>query len=293
MQWTPGGESSDIEDRRDEGGGGSGGGFGLGPIHLGIGGTLIVGLLSLIFHQNLFSLFSGGPATAPQSQVEAPGQTAVGQDASEQREVQLVSFVIDDVQQTWTTLLPQQANRPYRHAHLVLYRNETNSGCGDAQASTGPFYCPEDEKVYLDLGFFQELSQRFGAPGDFAKSYVVAHEFGHHVQKILGIESQVRRLQQSNPGAVNALSVKVELQADCFAGVWGHTTEQRNIINQSDVAAGLQAAASVGDDRLQRMARGTVSPETFTHGTSAQRMHWFQAGLQSGRIADCNTFGAQ
>jgi predicted metalloprotease len=300
MQWTPGGDSSDIEDRRDEGGGG-GGGFGLGPIHLGLGGTVIVGILSLVFHQNLFSLFSGGSsANDPQAQVGSPyagpANTAPGnsaQDASEQKDKDFVTFIVNDVQSAWTQILPAQTDHQYRHAHLVLYRNETSSACGEAQSATGPFYCPDDEKVYLDLGFFQELSTRFGAPGEFAQAYVIAHEFGHHVQKILGTEAKVRRLQESSPSEHNPLSVRVELQADCYAGVWAHSSQKKDDITQADITAGINAAAAVGDDRLQRMARGTVNPETFTHGSSAQRTHWFQTGLQSGRVEDCNTFGGR
>jgi predicted metalloprotease len=159
-----------------------------------------------------------------------------------------------------------------------------------AKDAIGPFYCPGDEKVYLDLSFFDELRSRFGAPGEFAQAYVIAHELGHHVQKILGIESQVRRLQESRPDAANPLSVRLELQADCFAGVWAHSTAQRRLINESDVQSGLDAAAAVGDDRLQRMATGRVSPESFTHGSSAQRTGWFKRGLQSGDISSCNTF---
>ena len=198
--------------------------------------------------------------------------------------------MIDDVQRTWTRILPEQANHPYRHARLVLYRDETASGCGEAQSATGPFYCPEDEKVYLDLGFFNELKTRFGAPGEFAQAYVIAHEYGHNIQKILGIEPKVRRLQEANPQEVNPLSVRLELQADCYAGIWAKNSQQPNMLNQSDIAAGLQAAASVGDDRLQRMSRGTVNPESFTHGSSAQRQHWLETGLQSGLISSCNTF---
>src|SRR5581483_11327650 len=159
-----------------------------------------------------------------------------------------------------------------------------------AESATGPFYCPNDEKVYLDLGFFDELASRFGAPGEFAQAYVIAHEVGHHVQKLLGIEAQVSRLQRSDPRERNPLSVDLETQADCFAGIWGHSTRQRNIIDQADIAKGLQAAAAVGDDRLQRMATGRVSPESFTHGSSEQRMHWFQQGLDSGQISACDTF---
>jgi hypothetical protein len=286
MQWTPRGVSGDIEDRRDDsGGGGFGfGGGGFGGIHLGIGGAIIVGLLSWMFHQNFFQLFSGAPGA------NAPRAANTALDQREGTEVQFVSFILDDVQKNWDRALPAQENVPYRHAHLVLFRDAYPSACGMAQTAIGPFYCPDDEKVYLDLGFFTELKDKYGAPGEFAQAYVIAHEIGHHVQKILGIEPKVRRLQQSNPAQGNHLSVELELQADCFAGVWGNSTEQRNMIRQDDVAAALGAAAAVGDDRLQRAARGTVNPETFTHGTSAQRVHWFQQGLYAGRISACDTF---
>jgi predicted metalloprotease len=277
MEWTPGGMSGDIEDRRGEGsGGGNFGGFG--GMHIGIGGALLLGILSLVFHQNLFTLFSG---TSDPSAAVAPNS------APQTEQTQFVSFVIDDVQRTWDQILPQQTGKSYRHAKLVLYEDETPSACGEAQTATGPFYCPGDEKVYLDLGFFRELGQRFGAPGEFAQAYVIAHEIGHHVQKILGIEQQVRTLQQRDRGDVNRLSVGLELQADCFAGVWGHSTEQRKIVNDSDVEAGLRAAAAVGDDRLQRMAGRSVTPESFTHGSSAQRVDAFRSGLQSGSVQAC------
>ncbi|MFZ3329275.1 MAG: neutral zinc metallopeptidase, partial [Candidatus Acidiferrales bacterium] len=208
-------------------------------------------------------------------------------DAAEQPEVQFVSFVLDDVQHTWTQILPQ-----YRHAKLVLFRDDVNSACGLAQTATGPFYCPGDEKVYLDLSIFKELKERFGASGEFAQAYVIAHELGHHVQKILGTESKVRAAQEQNPEMANQLSVKLELQADCYAGVWGHSTEQRNILETGDVESGLNAAAAVGDDHIQKMTRGEVMPEKFTHGTSAQRVQWFKQGLTTGRVDACNTFAA-
>lgn len=285
MRWTPGGVSSDIEDRRDEDSGGGGFGFGgFGGFHLGLGGTLLLLILSIVFRHNFFALFSGAP-TAPTA-VRSSGPSTAGED----REVQFVSFVLDDVQKTWENLLPDQARVPYRHAKLVLFRDYTNSGCGTAQTATGPFYCPSDEKVYIDLSFYDELRSRFGAPGEFAQAYVLAHEIGHHVQKLLGTEGRVQRLRQRDPEEANPLSVRLELQADCYAGVWGHSTEQRNIIDQADIQAGLNAAAAVGDDRLQRMASGHVSPESFTHGSSKERMRWFQRGLDSGQISACNTF---
>jgi predicted metalloprotease len=285
MRWTPGDVSDDVEDRRDDGGGPGFGGYG--P-HLGIGGTIVVLLLSLIFHQNLFTLFSGGGSAETANPGSTPPVRPRSADAND-RQVQFVSFVLDDVQHTWETLLPAQASTPYRHAKLVLFRDQIPSACGQAQTAIGPFYCPGDEKVYLDLSFFDELRSRFGAPGEFAQAYVIAHEIGHHVQKILGIEARVQRLR-SDPAETNPMSVKLELQADCFAGVWGHSTEQRKIIDQSDVASALGAAAAVGDDRLQKMATGRVNPESFTHGSSAQRTHWFQQGLDSGQISSCSTF---
>src|ERR1700719_5278678 len=217
MKWTPGGESQDIEDRRDEDGGG-GGGFQFGGMHLGIGGALILLVLSLVFKQNFFALLGGGGGGSPNAPVARQPNPA--RDQQEQPLVQFVSFVLDDTQKTWEQILPQQAGRPYRHAKLVLFRNYTQSGCGGAESATGPFYCPQDEKVYIDLGFYDELKQRFGAPGEFAQAYVVAHELGHHVQNLLGIDRKVRGLQEQNSGTANALSVRMELQADCFAGIW-------------------------------------------------------------------------
>ena len=283
MRWTPGGVSGDIEDRRDSSGGG-GFGFGGGGIPFGIGGLLLLLVLSFIFKRDLISPFlnSGSPGAATVSRPEDPARKA-----AESREVQFVSFVLDDVQSDWDKLVPN-----YRHAKLVLFRDQTNSPCGQAGTATGPFYCPGDEKVYLDLGFFDELRSRFGASGEFAQAYVIAHEIGHHVQKILGIERTVRAEQQRNPGAANQLSVLLELQADCLAGVWGNSTEQRNLIDQSDIASAINAAAAVGDDRLQKQATGRVMPDKFTHGTSAQRTQWFKTGLTSGSIKSCNTFSS-
>ena len=284
MRWTPGGSSDDVEDRRDETGGG--GGFQVGGIHLGLGGVVILFILSLVFKRDFLSLLSTGSVGTTGTTVSQPD---AARDQQEQPLVQFVTFVLNDTQNTWAQILPSQGV-PYRHAKLVLFRDSIDSACGQAQSATGPFYCPEDEKVYIDLGFYDELKQRFGAPGEFAEAYVLAHEIGHHVQKLLGIEAKVRQAQQQNPQAANQLSVGLELQADCLAGVWGHSTQQRNLLDPGDVDSGLKAAAAVGDDRLQRMSRGTVNPETFTHGSSAQRTQWFQRGFQDGTIAACNTF---
>ena len=289
MRWTPGGTSQDVEDRRDQGGGGGfGGGFGGGGMRIGLGGLLILFVLSLIFKQNFFALLGGGAGPSTGSAVASRPNPA--RDEQEKPLVQFISFVLDDTQKTWDQILPQQAGTPYRHAQLVLFRDYTQSACGGAESATGPFYCPGDEKVYIDLGFYDELKQRFGAPGEFAQAYVLAHEIGHHVQKLTGIESKVRQLQQRNPQAGNQLSVRMELQADCLAGVWAHSTQQRGLLDPNDVQSALGAAAAVGDDHIQKMSRGSVQPETFTHGSSEQRMSWFRNGLDSGSIAACNTF---
>ena len=287
MRWTPGNESSDIEDRRGDSGGG-----GIGGIHLGIGGTVIVLVLSLIFHRNLFTLLGdggGAPATTTASGDAPP--PAGTESPAEHKEVQFVSFVLDDAQQTWTAILPKEG-LTYHDAKLVLFRDGVQAGCGQAETAMGPFYCPLDEKVYVDLGFYDELRDKFGAPGEFAQAYVLAHELGHHVQHIEGIDEQMRRTQKQHPDQANALSVKLELQADCYAGVWGHSTQQRTLLDPGDIQSGLQAAASVGDDRLQKMSTGHVSPESFTHGTSAQRESWFKRGFDSGDPKQCDTFSS-
>lgn len=288
MRWTPGGESQDIEDRRDEDGGG--GGFQFGGMHLGIGGALVLLVLSLVFKQNFFALLGNG---GPGPNTPAVSRPNPARDQQERPLVEFVSFVLDDTQKNWEQILPQQAAKPYRHAKLVLFRNYTQSGCGGAESATGPFYCPADEKVYIDLGFYDELKQRFGAPGQFAQAYVLAHEIGHHVQKITGIERRVRQMEQDNPHSQNALSVKMELQADCLAGVWAHSTRERGLLEPGDVQSALGAAAAVGDDRLQRMSTGHVTPDSFTHGSSSQRMHWFQQGFDSGTITACNTLDSK
>ena len=280
MRWTPGGTSNNIEDRRGEGGGGlrlPGGRLGLGMVVV-----LVVG--SLIFKRNLFTLLDqsavggGGAANGP-----------VQSSAQEDSLVRFVSVVLDSAQADWARILPA-AGTPYRPAKLVLFRGAVNSGCGDAQSAMGPFYCPADEKVYIDLGFYQELRDRFGAPGDFAQAYVLAHELGHHVQKLLGTEAEVRRLQQGAPGQENELSVKLELQADCYAGVWAHEADREGMLEGGDIEEGMSAAAAVGDDRLQREAGQAVNPEGFTHGTSAQRTEWFRRGFERGDIRSCDTF---
>lgn len=282
MEWQDQGISSDLEDRRGSGGGGFGFGGGMG-----IGGVILLLILSVITGRNFFA---GGGGSA--NVASGPSNGPVEQSPSEERDVHLISFVLDDVQNTWTQIFAAHG-RQYRHAKLVLYRDITYSGCGTAQAATGPFYCPEDEKVYIDLSFWRDLKRFGGDTGDFAQAYVVAHELGHHVQKLLGIEQRMRTLSQQDEGEGNALSVDLELQADCFAGVWAHSTEQRNIVHADDIAGALRAAAAVGDDHLQRMSGRAVSPESWTHGSSAQRQEWFQRGLSGGEVSSCPTFGGK
>lgn len=280
MRWTPGG-AEDVEDRRGSGGRGGGG------VRIGLGGLIILGILSFVFKTDLISPFLGGTGGPPGGgATSAPDPE---RKAREEQASQFASAVFRDVQDTWTGIF-DQSGQQYKRSKLVLFWDATQSACGFAESATGPFYCPGDQKVYLDLGFFDELKQRFGAPGDFAQAYVLAHEIGHHVQTLLGVESKVRRLQRSNPDSANALSVKMELQADCFAGVWGYHSGQRGNLDDGDIEEGLNAAAAIGDDRLQRMSGRAVQPERFTHGSSAQRIEWFKRGLASGSIADCNTF---
>ena len=274
MKWNDMGRSSNIEDRR---------GSGVGRMGMGIGGTAVLLVLSLLFGRNLFE---DVPATTTTS---TGGALAPADSAREEPEVRFVSFVLDDAQSTWERLF-RARGQTYEHAKLVLFRDAIQSACGFAEAATGPFYCPGDAKVYIDLGFYDELRQRFGAPGDFAEAYVLAHELGHHVQRLMGTESRVREQQQGRPDLANQLSVRLELQADCYAGVWGHETAQRDILDPGDVDEGLGAAAAVGDDRIQRMQGQGVHPEGFTHGTSEQRATWFRRGFDSGRPEDCDTF---
>jgi predicted metalloprotease len=283
MDWTPGGMSGDVEDRR-----GGGGGFGFGGGGLGILGFVLLLVISLVTGRNYIGAYLSGGGGA---QTQQSSRQPVQETAAEHRSAELVSYVLDDVQKTWTQILSTRGV-DYRHAHLVLFRDYTRSACGMAQSATGPFYCPGDEKVYIDLGFWDDLAKFGGSTADFAQAYVIAHELGHHVQNILGTEQKVRQLDQQEPQERNHLSVAVELQADCYAGVWAHSAQERNIVHPDDIQAGLSAAAAVGDDHLQKMQRGTVSPETFTHGTSAQRVHWFTTGMQQGKPEACNTFFA-
>jgi predicted metalloprotease len=279
MKWTAG-DRSNIEDMR-----GRSGSRAMGVGGLGVGGILLLLVLSWATGVDLTSIVGGG-APPPES-VGTAGRVA--STPEEERLVDMVDAVMDDAQSTWRELLGGR----YEETRAVLFRDAINSACGFAQSATGPFYCPADRKVYLDLGFFNELHQRLGAPGDFAQAYVLAHELGHHVQTLTGTEGQVRQRQAMNPGARNELSVRMELQADCYAGVWGHhanTGTGRVQLESGDIEEGLNAAAAIGDDRLQRMQTGRVAPDRFTHGTSRQRAEWFRRGLESGDPNACNTF---
>ena len=277
MRWSPGGSTQDVEDRR------GGGGFRMPGGRLGIGGLVVLLILSLVFKQDFFSLVGGGTGTVAEG---GPVEST----PEEEQLKQFIIAVLNDVQTTWDQQLPGQAQSQYQHATLVLFRGATQSACGVGEAAMGPFYCPGDARVYIDLGFYQELATRFGAPGDFAQAYVLAHEIGHHLQSLLGIERQVRRMQGERPDQANDLSVRMELQADCYAGAWGHSAASRNVLDPGDVEEGLGAAAAVGDDRIQEMATGRVHPESFTHGSAEQRASWFRRGLSSGRLGDCDTF---
>jgi len=268
-----------VEDRRGEGSllGGTG-------VRLGLGGTVVLVALSLVFKQNLFALLGTEPGQPAAQSPAAGAQRRTGEDQLER--VAVGAF--NDVQRVWSGAL-----RDYRPARLVLYWDETRSGCGEASSATGPFYCPADERVYIDLGFYRELAQRFGAPGQFAQAYVIAHEVGHHLQNLLGIEQKVRAAQQRDPSRRNDLSVRMELQADCFAGAWGKAADRRHLLDPGEVEQGLAAAAAVGDDRIQRAATGHVDPDRFTHGSAQQRARWFRRGMESGDPSACDTFSAQ
>ncbi|HVS32131.1 MAG TPA: neutral zinc metallopeptidase [Thermoanaerobaculia bacterium] len=266
--------SSNIQDRR---------GMGRGTLIAGGGiGTIVIVVLALLFGADPAEVLQSGGGEQPAAQVDPNDPQAV-----------FVSQVLADTEDTWNTILPQQAGQDYKEPQLVLFSGLVQSACGTAQSASGPFYCPLDQKVYIDLSFYDDLKNRLGAPGDFAQAYVIAHEVGHHIQTLLGISEQVHSARQrAGQGEANQLSVRQELQADCLAGVWAHHGQrQRQILEAGDVEEGLNAASAIGDDRLQRRSQGQVVPESFTHGTSAQRVRWFRRGMESGRMQDCDTFG--
>ncbi|HEU0245084.1 MAG TPA: neutral zinc metallopeptidase [Candidatus Limnocylindrales bacterium] len=297
MRWSRG-QVQDIEDRRASGGGGGfsmgglGGGGGIPiPAGLGGGGAIIVVLIFLALQ-----FFGGGGGGGLGSSLDGLGGQAVDPAATVDVNnngdmVYFMNAVLKDANDLWADTF-QRSGQQYQRAVLVLFSGATQSGCGPASSETGPFYCPADQKVYLDTDFFQELKDRFGAPGDFAQAYVIAHEIGHHVQKLTGIEGQVRQLQQQDPSRQNELSVKLELQADCLAGVWAQSVYKQGDLQSGDIEEGLNAASAVGDDRIQASAGVNVNPETWTHGSAAQRSQWFNTGFQSGDPAACDTFGS-
>jgi len=284
MRWTPG-DRSNVDDER-----GRSGGMGIGGVPIGIGGFLILLLFSWLTGMPITQLLNSGQSDP--NAAATSGQVASS--PAEERQVDFVDAMMKDIQDSWHARLPE-----YQSTRAVLFRDSIQSACGLAQSATGPFYCPGDQKVYLDLGFFDELQQRFGASGEFARAYVLAHEVGHHIQRLTGVEQRVRSQQHSQPGSTNAMSVLLELQADCYAGVWGNAAARPGRaahgqveLEPGDADDGLRAAAAIGDDRLQRMSTGHVAPDKFTHGTSAQRVEWFKRGLTSGDPAACDTFAA-
>jgi predicted metalloprotease len=290
MRWTGSRRSENIEDRR---------GVRVAPRGLAGGGLglLVLLLLALFFGFDPSVLMQGEapPAPVPQERIPVPQPDRGGRPTSTPGDDPMrdfVSAILGDTEDTWRGLF-RQMNRTYQEPTLVLFSDAVESACGFAQAAVGPFYCPLDQKLYLDMSFFRDLRDRFGAPGDFAQAYVIAHEIGHHVQTQLGITEQVMSMRQRmSPTDANALSVLQELQADCFAGVWARNAhESRQILERGDVEEGLNAAAQIGDDRMQRRSRGYVSPESFTHGSAAQRVHWFKRGLSTGDPRQCDTFG--
>ncbi|MEO7243440.1 MAG: neutral zinc metallopeptidase [Variovorax sp.] len=289
MRWDGNRESDNVEDRRGSGGGG-GGNFIFGGRGIGIG-TIVIALIGgWIFGINpltLLGMLSGGDQPAPY--VQQQGQPPPANDEA----ARFVSTVLADTEDVWTNLF-KQSGSTYRDPKLVLFRGATPTACGTGQSAMGPFYCPGDQKVYIDLGFFDTLKRQLGAPGEFAQAYVVAHEVGHHVQNLLGISAKVDAARgRLSERESNALSVRVELQADCFAGVWAnHAQASRQILEKGDIESAMNAAQKIGDDALQRSAGRAVVPDSFTHGTSAQRQRWFTTGIQSGSMRSCDTFTA-
>jgi predicted metalloprotease len=283
MQWRSGRRSTEIEDRR---GARRAGGVGAGG--LGLGGLLLLMALGYFVTGDPLALLPSDTSSTPSDALGgAPTAPPAGDDAA-----QFVSVVLADTEDTWSALFAQM-NRQYQRPRLVLFSDAVESACGLTSSAVGPFYCPGDARVYIDLSFYRDLDTRFGAPGDFAQAYVVAHEVGHHVQNLLGTAERIAssRVRASETEA-NALSVRQELQADCYAGVWGHHAAGRNLLEPGDIEEGLNAAAAIGDDRLQRRGQGRVTPETWTHGSSAQRVQWFRRGFDSGRVDNCDTFGS-
>lgn len=282
MRWGGGRESENVEDRR------SGGGMGRGIAGGGIG-VIVIAVAAMFLGVDPSLVMSVLEGTQPGMSAQAPAQKPPANDT----QAKFVSVVLADTEDTWRALF-QKGGAPYREPKLVLFRGAVQSACGHAQAAMGPFYCPGDEKVYIDLAFFDDLQKRFKAPGDFAQAYVIAHEIGHHVQNLLGITGQVASEGSGARQGANSLSVRLELQADCFAGVWAHDADRRSrILEAGDLEEGIAAAGAVGDDRLQRRTEGRIVPDSFTHGSSAQRIAWFRRGFEYGDPNRCDTFRAE
>ncbi|MBP2198650.1 neutral zinc metallopeptidase [Pantoea cypripedii] len=284
MRWQGRRESDNVEDRRDQ----SPGGYEGRQIRLprGKGGIILLIIVAVAgyYGYDLTALFEGGGNLTPTTQQHQRANPAQDEAAK------FTSVILATTEDTWSKLF-QQMGKQYVPPKLVMYRGATRTGCGTGQSVMGPFYCPTDQTVYIDLSFYDEMKTKLGAGGDFAQGYVIAHEVGHHVQKLLGIEPKVRQMQQgASQTQVNQLSVKMELQADCFAGVWGHYMQQQNILEVGDLQEALNAAEAIGDDRLQQKSQGRVVPDSFTHGTSQQRYTWFKRGFDSGNPGQCNTF---
>jgi predicted metalloprotease len=292
MRWGDMRPSDNVEDRTGMSPGG--GGFPLGGMRLGGGAIIVIVIVSLLFGVNPLQILGmmegGGPVVAPQQQsAPAPHVTAATTDPQKQ----FVTRIVGDTEDVWTQLFKSMGTR-YEPPTLVLFSNSIRSGCGNASAAAGPFYCPVDQKVYLDTAFFRELKSRFGAPGDFAQAYVIAHEIGHHVQNQLGtMEKFEQSASRADARQRNALSVRLELQADCYAGVWGAYAAKRNLLEPGDVEEGIRAASAVGDDTIQKRTQGHIVPDAFTHGTAEQRVKWFRTGFASGNPRSCNTFSAR
>ena len=295
MKWEGNRESDNVEDRRGDSGSGGGGGFGFGGRSVGIG-TIVVALLGgWVFGINPMTILNALSGGAPQSQVQQSPQSPAQGPPADDRMGRFVSTVLADTEDVWKDVFAKGGGT-YKEPRLVLFRGQIGTGgCGTGQSAMGPFYCPADQKVYIDLAFYETLTKRLGAPGEFAQAYVVAHEVGHHVQNLLGISAKMDQMRgRVSKAEYNVLSVRLELQADCFAGLWAnHAQASRQILENGDVASAMNAAAKIGDDALQRAGGGVVVPESFTHGTSAQRQRWFDTGLRSGRVKACDTFNTK
>ena len=289
--------SDNVEDRRGDGGSGGGGGsgFGIGGGRLGIGTVVVLSLIGWALGINPAVLIGGAEMVSGRGGGQVQSQPTGRTGAPSDQIGTFVAKVLGETEDVWSQVLPQQANREYVRPKLVLFSDATRSGCGDAESAMGPFYCPVDQKVYLDTAFFNDMKRRLGGGGDFAYAYVIAHEVGHHVENLLGILPKVQQAQRraASKAEGNALSVRVELMADCLAGVWANKMNQRhNNIDENDVRQAVATATAIGDDRLQRQAQGRVVPDSFTHGSSDQRVRWLMTGLRGGSVAACNTFQA-